>query len=564
MWRERSHYGDVHDVLGKGREVSDPVWNGKGRDPWLPERLDARLEIESAERSIRAAIWAALSDWLVQTARRVLRGDTTVPEPDAIWARVPAWREAVDLIVHGEIIKALGVAFERILGPGSGWEKRQAVTRYLAEVENRMSRIPEEVFDLVAGQMAAGVNLGEGVPELAKRVDNVLSTTDSERWRNRAVVVARTEAIGAMNAARLESFKIIAEDEPEIAFEKMWLATEDSRTRPTHREADEQRVPIASPFSVGLAELQFPGDPTGPASEIIQCVIGSTQVEWPRQQIWGSTRRRHHGPLVQIITAKGHDLTVTPNHPVLTPTGYVPAGLLSPGDHVMGTLEPPTPEVDYVPSSAEEVHRAMSQARESQRVMGGRMDFHGDGSEHDEVEVVGTDGYLPHYPGASRQLQEPIFVWPGDRERALSGLSGAVVLGQPISGASDGALTNRLIGRASYHPALRRGHPGHTESIGIASPPNLQTQLDQAPDNGRTAESDFPAHLQYALAAGMTPCKIVQVNPLSESHTVYNLSTSDHWFTGNGIALHNCRCTLLLVEPGEDVDLSNRQMRRDR
>ncbi len=250
--------------------MTEPVWNGRGRDPWLPERLNARLEIASIERQIRNAVWAALSDWLVQTARRVLRGDTEVPHPDAIWARVPAWREAVDLILHGEIFKALGLAFEKILGPGSGWEDRAFTTRYLAEVGNRMVRIPEEVFDLVAGQISQGVNLGDSIPELAARVDNILSTTASERWKNRAVVVARTEAIGAMNAGRLEAFKIVAEDE-DGPMEKMWLATEDSRTRDTHREADGQRVPITSRFQVGLAELEFPGDPSGPPQEIIQC-----------------------------------------------------------------------------------------------------------------------------------------------------------------------------------------------------------------------------------------------------------------------------------------------------
>lgn len=259
--------------------MSEPVWNGRGRDPWLPQRLEARLEIETIERQIRNAVWAALSDWLVQTARRVLRGTTEVPSPDAIWARVPAWREAVELILQGEIFKALGVAFERILGPGSGWEERTFTTNYLAEVRNRMVRLPEEVFDLVAGQISQGVNLGDSIPELAARVDNVLSTTASERWKNRAVVVARTEAIGAMNAGRLEAFKIVAADEPESEFELMWLATEDSRTRETHREADGQRVPVGSRFTVGGFELAFPGDPSGPPQEVIQCRCVSLLVE---------------------------------------------------------------------------------------------------------------------------------------------------------------------------------------------------------------------------------------------------------------------------------------------
>jgi hypothetical protein len=543
--------------------MTEPVWDGGGTDPWLPQRLDARLDAARVERDIRAAVWAALSDWLVQTARRVLRGDRP-PDLDAIWARVPAWREAVDLILAGEVWRAIGLAFERVLGKDYPWDQRAFVTRYLAEVRNRMVRLPEEVFDLVAGQMSSGVNLGEGIPKLAARVDSVLSTTASERWPNRAVVVARTEAIGALNAGRTEAFKVVAEETGD-ELEMFWLATSDSRTRPTHRAAEGQRVPVGGRFIVGGHELAFPGDPTGPPQEVIQCVIGSTEVRWPRQQIWGSTRRSHRGSFVQLITAEGHDLTVTPNHPVLTSTGYVPAGLLRPGQYVISTPEPPSPEVSHGPSSAQEVHGALSQAREPERVMGSRMDFHGDGSPYDEIEIVGTDGYLPRrFSSSPRQLQEPLLIGLSSRERALSGASDAVVARVPIPGSADAGFTHSLIGRGGEGAPLGGAEPGHAEPVGFPGSTHFQSEVHQTPDDGRTAESDFPAHLQYALAAGMEPTELVQVNRLTGRHWVYNLSTSDHWFTGSGIVLHNCRCTTLLVERGESVDLSNRQMRRSR
>lgn len=250
--------------------MTAPVWNGKGEDPWLPQRLDARLEVATVERSIRAAVWAALSEWLVALERRMLRAGGR-PDLDAVWALEPSWRDAVDLLLQGEIFKALKTVFEKLLGKEYAWDQRPAVNRYLTEVRNRLVRIPEEVYDLVAGQLAAGINLGDSIPQLASRVDTVLSTTGSARWPNRAVVIARTETIGALNLGRWESFRVIAEADPDIEFEKMWLATDDSRTRPTHNEADQQRVPLDSPFKVGAFELAFPGDPAGPAQEVIQC-----------------------------------------------------------------------------------------------------------------------------------------------------------------------------------------------------------------------------------------------------------------------------------------------------
>lgn len=517
------------------------------------------------ERDIRASVWAALSDWLVQLSRRMLRGDGP-PDLDAVWAVAPLWREAVDLILSGEIWKAINTAFTRIVGPGTSWDQRPAMVSYLAQVRNRLVRIPEEIYDLVAGQVSAGVNLGESIPELARRVDIVLSTTESERWPNRATVIARTETIGALNSGRYEAFRMIVEDDPDTPYELMWLATEDHRTRPTHVVAEGQRVPVGDTFSVGGFQLAFPGDPSGPPQEVIQCVIGSTEVRWPGQLIHGTTRRAHRGPVVQLLTAEGHDLTVTPNHPVLTPKGYVPAGLLRPGQYVMGADKSPAPEVGHAPSSAEQVHSAFSQAGEPERVMGSRMDFHGDGADS-EVEVVGANGYLPTHPNISgrRYVQEQALVRLSDRERPLSGLSSAVVLRLPVPGDfPEEILADTLVSRRGERPALGGAEPGHPEPVRITTAADFKAQLSQAPDDGRTAEADFPAHLQYALAAGMAPREIVQVNRSTGSHWVYNLSTSDHWFTGSGIVLHNCRCTLLLVEPGENVDLSNRQMRGDR
>lgn len=246
------------------------AWNGQGRDPWLPARLDARLEVAQTERSIRRVVWSELSGWLVETARAVLSGGQR-PDPDAVWARVPAWRDAVDLILNGEIFKAIGLAFVKVLGPEYRWDQRVAVTTYLAEVHNRLVRVPEEVFALVAHQLAVGVNLGEGIPKLRDRVDVVLSTTGSNRWPNRATVIARTETIGALNAGRTEAFRVVAEQEPDIVWQRLWLATDDTRTRETHEDADGQRVGLDEPFIVGGFSLAFPGDPMGPPQEVIQC-----------------------------------------------------------------------------------------------------------------------------------------------------------------------------------------------------------------------------------------------------------------------------------------------------
>lgn len=248
--------------------MTRPVWDGEGEDPWLPERLESILDADTAERAVYESVWSILSAWLVATSRRVLGG--VVPDPDAIFAQVPSWeRDVADLIAR-TIIPIMDRAYAELFGGDFSWRERPAVLDYLAGVRNRLVRIPGEVFDLVSGQIAAGVTLGEGIPEIAERVEDVLSTTDSERWPNRAVVIARTEALGALNGSRADAFSAFA-DEEDVEMERMWLSTIDSRTRPTHVLADGQRTGVTDPFMVGGFPLMFPGDPSGPPQEVIQC-----------------------------------------------------------------------------------------------------------------------------------------------------------------------------------------------------------------------------------------------------------------------------------------------------
>lgn len=84
-------------------------------------------------------------------------------------------------------------------------------------------------------------------------------------WQTRAQRIARTESTGAYNAAGLAALA----DEGEA--EKVWIATEDSRTRPSHAAADRQVVPLTQPFEVGTSALLMPGDPAGPAHETVNC-----------------------------------------------------------------------------------------------------------------------------------------------------------------------------------------------------------------------------------------------------------------------------------------------------
>lgn len=530
-------------------------------DPFGIARAAARERIERAETSIFTAAWNLLKRW-GSRLRRVLLGPSRVVDPIGIYSTEQWFADELDdvLVEVREVVDWAAHDVDDEPWPDGGVYAR----RYLEQARNRLVRVPDAVFASVNRMTMKAHSEGWGIEELASEIDQLLVETGSERWRNRAQTIARTEAVAAYNAGSFQGFVSFAE-QAGGRWEKGWLATEDERTRPTHERADLQRVPLLSPFSVGGFPGMFPGDPLLPAQEVINCVVGSTKVCWPGQRVHAATRRMHRGSLVQLVTAEGHDLTVTPNHPVLTPAGYRPAGLLRPGDEVLGAPASGTPEVADAPASAEEVFRALSEAGESERVRGGAVDFHGDGADA-EVEIVRADRDLL----LDRDAQ--LFGHDGDDSLVVpEGAEGAHArsgdgqapggVTEPLGDVGDGAEPSRQVGGQGVGSPLGGGHGRHADSERLTRRSPGQPEVLQASTERRSTDADFPAHLEQALAAGMTPTKIVKVNFTSGSHWVYNLHTSSNWYTGNGIATHNCRCSMLLLQPGEQINYADRQSR---
>lgn len=251
-------------------------WDGTGQDPWLESRAGYEADAAAAERSMREAVWAELSSWITGVARAVLR--YIRPNPLALFSRQPAWSRSVERIVSGPITDTIGIQYGRLLGDGYDFQSRPMVINHLASAENRLVRVPDTVYKIITDEIARGVNTGESAAELSTRIDNVLSTTKTERWPNRANVIARTETLSSLNAGRTDSFAVVSEalGKP---MEQMWISTLDGRTRTSHKSADGQRVPIGGMFRVGGASLLYPGDPMGPAHEVIQCRCSSILVE---------------------------------------------------------------------------------------------------------------------------------------------------------------------------------------------------------------------------------------------------------------------------------------------
>lgn len=85
--------------------------------------------------------------------------------------------------------------------------------------------------------------------------------------RSRAQVIAQTETHAALNAGQAAVIER-AQDELGLELEAEWIATNDSRTRPSHRRVNGERVPYGKKFSNGLTRPHMPG---APAAEVVRC-----------------------------------------------------------------------------------------------------------------------------------------------------------------------------------------------------------------------------------------------------------------------------------------------------
>ena len=170
------------------------------------------------------------------------------------------------------------------------YEDDPIVQDYLRDAQNRLTNFPDELYARTQRTISYGLGVGRSIQDVAEEVRGDLIATGNNSYRNRAETVARTETIGATNAGAYASSvamsEVIGEEDPE----KVWLATDDSRTRHSHREADGQRVPLSSPFTVGGFNLTFPGDPSGPPQEVINCrctilsVALGEELDWTNRQ----------------------------------------------------------------------------------------------------------------------------------------------------------------------------------------------------------------------------------------------------------------------------------------
>lgn len=329
------------------------------------------------------------------------------------------------------------------------------------------------------------------------------------------------------------------------------------------------------------------------------CFPGGTLVS-AQSGVRAADRRWYQGETVVIHTASGVELTATPNHPVLTTEGWVAAGGLTEGSHVVrhsGSVEGAgttgVPHDQDVPARISDVFDALrhSVSVTPVRVPSAAEQFHGDG-EGSEVEVVLADGLLQYRvdPAGAQLDTEGALLFGGVR---LSELLAERASFEVRSGADHAA--HSIVSSGSVEGTFERGHlgvphphrvaevsadsspeecstdgglatseqgadlglrhlAGLSETDGLVDPTGVTLPGDaegrEFPVESGDVDSDGGRDLFRRLAGLVSTDRVVNVERRDFAGHVYNLETGSGWYVAGSIIVHNCRHSVAAYIPG--------------
>lgn len=313
-----------------------------------------------------------------------------------------------------------------------------------------------------------------------------------------------SKLVGQLNHAR----------QTEIGIQRyQWQTSEDERVRPTH-----------SAHNQNVYAWDDPPKDTGHPGEDIQCFPPSVGIA--PVGLKASVGYRYIGPIIQICLANGVDVTVTPNHPVLTKTGWCRADRLQEGNQLLvhpyaGSFAFGARDPDFgkVHPSAENLHRLLGGLARLNGTHARRVDLHGAPARRDiDVDVVYTEGELRDR--LESQFRQVVVDFPFidshvDASQPMLTPAGAI----DLCFAGSSRSTRFEIGRTHKVFPLSGTELSHANQVGFAARARRQVQFAEAQHDSGSRHFKPSSHFQHRDAFGIQrPDIAVETPPLFDSH----------------------------------------------
>ena len=487
------------------------------------------------------------------------------------------WRPLADSVEHHlqavavygghEASVGLGIADREAFGAGmrvaaEEWASDRAAELvgmkrqgdFLIPNPNAKWAITDSTRDQLQAYVTSAIADGDSTDQLAARIANAFAFSDE-----RADMIARTEIARADTQGALIGWR-----KSNVVIGKSWLAGGPRVCIVCLEHEADGPVNLDYVWGDGVT-----GPPDHP-----HCLPGDSRIL--ATSVTATSERWYNGDLVIIRTASGKNLSCTPNHPVLTPSGWVAAGLLNEGGDVIscgfGKWDALARFDDEdVPARIEDVTETFARSKQvsSVPVPTAAEHFHGDG-KGSEVAIVRADSFLHHgtnTPCAEHRLKVK-FGFRGvefSRHHRPSAFGLFLKRMAPsasgnVSGPSHGAarvgtglaITDSLssLHVSPLHTALiqnaRQNAAGNVELI---SDGELTHSANVIRDGDVFVELDPPLDVNAFFRD-----RIVSVHRQPFSGKVYNIQTDEGFYLAEGVVTHNCFCVLTAVLEGEPLN----------
>jgi hypothetical protein len=341
------------------------------------------------------------------------------------------------------------------------------------------------------------------------------------------------------------------------------------------------------------------------------CVVGDTKVSGPYAS--AAYRRKYSGQIVTIRTALGHNLTVTPNHPILTPQGWVAASQLKKGDYVFSRVNRDRMPLGVRPDKYEcepTIKQEFDSLRDTfgiRTFLGSSANFHNDGIANQNVDVVFVNSSLvdnvktkrfKHTPkpalfDASRlsdcslglgSFAKVSMRFPTTSYSILRMFTKSPSLFQRTSRHSSfGSHSSILRENSLFLKSISNCRLGNTKLFSnnsfiepfipkindtfdintLLTSIGLQAKSFEFAGDNPIPASEMLSHSSDRSSFIVEPDEIISVDTRMWSGHVYNLSTENAWYFANSIVTHNCYHYMTPYVPGysqlPDMDYSEQE-----
>jgi SPP1 gp7 family putative phage head morphogenesis protein len=392
--------------------------------------------------------------------------------------------------------------------------------------------------DEVHGVVLDGFRKGQTIPEITNAITAQMDLSKSgttksvlDRARRSAKQLAITGTNHYANTARIA----FVDKNDDILKGYRFLAVNDSRTSRTCARLDQTTYAKDDPK---LSSVTPPLHPN--------CVLGDTLIT-SAFGVSSISKRRHKGVFVTITSANGDAITVTPNHPVLTATGWLPAKSINRFDKIVNQCR--VKEVGVVDGHNNGIIPSISKVFDSVRCSSqvstsevplSTPDFHNDASDG-EVAVILTDSGLGVIDDSLAIKYSGELKLKGRNKRSglFSRLSSFDKFGFRCFSSG-----NRFVSCASKSLSFLIRCIIHPRLLLLTSISDVNAIFGKNSLHWTRRDTDGLSDSCNTYAGGVSFDDVVNVSFAEFDSHVYNLETVDHCYAANGIITHNCRSAL--------------------